>query len=132
MISFLKRRKAAVIAVCAGVLYFIFIESTSLYIPCVFRLLTGLCCPGCGVSHMISDIAHLRFADAAAENYCAAGLAVMWALIGIVYLIFRPESLKKNGKLLKFFLIFSVVILIIFGVVRNIPGATFLKPLYLR
>ena len=36
----------------AGLLYGIFVSYTGLAIPCLFRKVTGLLCPGCGVTGM--------------------------------------------------------------------------------
>lgn len=36
----------------AGVLYGLFVKITGMAIPCIFHLITGLKCPGCGVTRM--------------------------------------------------------------------------------
>ncbi len=44
--------------VTAGLSYALFWAKTGIGIPCVFRLITGLKCPGCGVSHMALCLLH--------------------------------------------------------------------------
>ena len=43
----------------AGLLYGIFVSYTGLAIPCLFRKVTGLLCPGCGVTGMCVALLHL-------------------------------------------------------------------------
>ena len=44
---------AGLLLIGAGLLYYVWIRVTGLMIPCPFRLLTGIRCPGCGVTTMI-------------------------------------------------------------------------------
>jgi hypothetical protein len=37
-------------------------------IPCLFRLATGLKCPGCGLTHAFAHIIKFQFAEAWADN----------------------------------------------------------------
>ena len=37
-------------------------------IPCVFHLVTGLKCPGCGITHMLIDLLHFDLRGAYMEN----------------------------------------------------------------
>ena len=131
-VEFVEKHKKIFAAVVLLAAYFVFTELTSIYIPCVFRLITGFVCPGCGVSHMIADIAHLRFYDAVRQNYGVAVLAVMWGIVGVIYLIFKPKCLKKDGKATKILLNISIAALLAFGIIRNIPALGFLRPLYLQ
>ncbi len=52
----------------AGFAYYIFVTLTHLYIPCIFRVMTGWLCPGCGISHMFVALAHLDLRGAYGEN----------------------------------------------------------------
>ena len=45
----------------AGLLYGIFVSYTGLAIPCLFRKVTGLLCPGCGVTGMCVALVHLNW-----------------------------------------------------------------------
>ena len=51
-----------------GVGYYLFISLTGMYIPCVFRTVTGYLCPGCGISHYFVHLFHLEFAEAYQSN----------------------------------------------------------------
>ena len=45
----------------AGLLYGIFVSYTGLAIPCLFRKVTGLLCPGCGVTGMCVALLQLNW-----------------------------------------------------------------------
>ena len=56
--------KGLLFASIAGGIYYLLIQFTPLRIPCFFRTVTGLQCPGCGVTHMILALLHLDFPTA--------------------------------------------------------------------
>jgi len=60
----LKFSTAAIILVAAGILYYLIVSFTGFAIPCVFRKITGLYCPGCGVTGMLTHIVRLDFKGA--------------------------------------------------------------------
>ena len=55
------------VVVLAGFLYYVFIRIFDIAIPCVFHLITGLNCPGCGTTRMV--LAFLRFDFKAAFSF---------------------------------------------------------------
>lgn len=46
---------------CAGLFYGYVLLPLGFWIPCPFRALTGLRCPGCGVSALCLELLHGRF-----------------------------------------------------------------------
>lgn len=122
----------ALIFLSVGAVYFVFTEVTDIYIPCIFNRITGLVCPGCGISHFCTDIIKLDFYSAFRQNAAVAVLSVIWGIIGLTYLFFRPATLRKNGKVFNVFIWGSVIFLIVFGVIRNIPAFSYFLPLYMQ
>lgn len=59
---------AAAVAAAAYVLYTYDPSAASFYPPCLFRLLTGLQCPGCGGTRAVHHLLHGRFAEAFRYN----------------------------------------------------------------
>ncbi len=111
---------SAVLAVL-GLAYLLFFMHTGLGIPCVFRLVTGLKCPGCGVTHMLVDLLRLDFAGAWRENAAlmcllpvGVGLAI-YALYVYIRTGSQPRQRWYDGVILA-----MVAVLLVYGVVRNL------------
>jgi len=89
-------------------------------IPCIFHEITGLKCPGCGITRMFVSILHLNFIDAFYYN----PLCFIYLILTIIYLIyysiciFKKKTPKKiNQKIW----IILLIITVLFGIIRNIP-----------
>ena len=113
------KRDAVLVGI--GILYYIFIRVTGLAIPCVFRLITGFKCPGCGITSAVLSCARLDFAGAFRHNrYIPVAAPV------IIYLLVRSDYLYiKNGKaklsLVENILLYACIVgAVLFAVLRNI------------
>lgn len=60
--------KRDAILIGGGILYYIFIKITGFSIPCIFRMLTGLLCPGCGITRCLTALADLNLKRAFSYN----------------------------------------------------------------
>ncbi len=120
----MKRRmpliKTAVIVLAAGLLYYLFITLTGISIPCVFRRITGLKCPGCGITRAFIKAVHFDFIGMFRCNPVAVGIIFMLLILFFVRIIFMPEFLSKNSRLFKAITILCCAALIIWGIVRNL------------
>ena len=108
---------------CVGCAYAVFVRLTGLGIPCPFHLVTGLNCPGCGVSRMLLSLLRLDFR--AAFRYNAALLCLSPVLLGVfgVHIVrYVRTGSRKSGPLLEGVEIALAVILVLWGVVRNFIG----------
>ena len=120
----MKTRLCKVLLVpLALVFYYIIVRIIGFGIPCIFRVITGFKCPGCGVSRMLMALLQLDLKGAFLENRV---LFVMLPLL--VFIIVRAAYLyvtqKKPGKtaaaITKILYPALIVILLLWGVLRNI------------
>ena len=103
------------------ILYLILGNAIHFYIPCPIHELTGLYCPGCGITRMLISIVKLDFASAFRYNQLLFIMLpfFLFLLINYIYsLIKKKEPIyKKINKKVWYFLI---IVLLIYGVLRNI------------
>ena len=107
----------------AGFAYLLVITFTSLRIPCVFHLLTGSPCPGCGVTRMAYALIHLDFKGAFAYNpYVLCILPFL-----IPYGVYRSRKFINGSgdhysPLETAVLVLLLIGALLFGVIRNLPS----------
>lgn len=112
---------AAVFA--AGALYLYFHDPYQYPLPCIIKLLTGMYCPGCGAGRACFSILHGKFFDAFCYNpllvillpfaggYIAAR-GIDWAVTGGNHI---------DGKISIKLLLALLIIILVYGILRNIP-----------
>lgn len=112
-----------------GLAYAIWVWFTGLAIPCPFRLITGLWCPGCGVTRMCLSLLGLDLRAAwqanAALLLLLPVLAVLLAQQMLQWLRTGKTALSRGQNILLWVIIAA---LLLFGVARNLPHLTFLAP----
>ena len=115
--------KIFVVLLTSGLLYAMFFQATGMGIPCIFHILTGFKCPGCGLTHMGVALLHLDIAAAWESNpviLCMLPPGFVLALYTISVYITKgkwPDSRWYNCLI-----ILMIAALLIFGVVRNFPS----------
>lgn len=122
-----KARLGRVLALWAAILglglcYGGLISALGWGIPCVFHLLTGLKCPGCGVSHMALCLLRGDVSGAFDANggvLCLLPLGFILALDQSVRYV--RSGTRRLGRLENGLVIFMIVFLVMFGVLRNLP-----------
>lgn len=106
--------------VMAGLLYGIFVEYTGLAIPCLFRRVTGLKCPGCGATGMCIALMHLHFSEA---FRCNPVLFVLLPPLAVVFLCGAADYVRygkwKVKRWQNVVLYIAIALLVAFGIVRN-------------
>lgn len=113
----------------AGCAYFLFGSVTGWWIPCLFHLLTGLYCPGCGMTRMILSLARLDFKQAARCNLLAfltlPVLGVLLLRLAARYVKTGSWKLSRRQNRLVWALAVSFLL---FGILRNLPAFAILAP----
>lgn len=121
-----KHRLRRVLAICGGVLlvgglYGLICNWLGFGIPCLLYRLTGLKCPGCGVSRMCLSLLRLDFAGA--WQYNPAILALLPLGLGLaLHVVVRYVKSGKHALTAgeNAVVWFMVAVLLIFGVLRNL------------
>lgn len=108
-------------------IYLIVIFLENIGYKCIYRELFNIYCAGCGSTRMIKAIIHLNFYQAFRYN----PLIFISLVLFIPYFIYRMYVYIRYGE----FRILSVKILIVFAgfliiymILRNIPGFEYLIP----
>lgn len=117
----LKVIKISTAVFIAGCAYAVFFKLTGLGIPCLFRVLTGFECPGCGMTRMCTSLVMLDFRAAWSYNpvmMCLLPIGVVLIANGIKRYITTGRNVTPKWETAV--MIAMIVVLIVFGVVRNI------------
>jgi hypothetical protein len=112
-----------------GMAYYLFGKYTGLYIPCVFRLVTGLYCPGCGSTRLAAALIEGRFMAAFRSNEALFLILPFLTIIFIKYLIRYIKGIQRSTtrteKIVTGIMLAGVIA---FGIMRNIPYFSYLRP----
>jgi hypothetical protein len=90
-------------------------------IPCLFHKITGLLCPGCGITRMILAILHLDFKSAFQYNSVIFVFSpvIIYFIIRLYISWLKSESYKLS--LLENIVVYiMLIVLLIFGIIRNL------------
>lgn len=126
-----KSAKRACIVLIIAIIYLIWYQLTNIGFPCIFYKITKLYCPGCGVTRMLTGLLTLDFARAFRSN----SLVFLLLPYGSFVIIRHYTYLLINGdkypykRYHKIILNIILILTIAFGVARNIPALSFLKPI---
>ena len=105
--------------------YYFLNQKFSIGIPCIFYEITGLYCPGCGVTKLTFSLLELDFYQAFRANPLIFILLILAIIYCFIKLILN-KLFKINITIPNYVYYILLVITILFGVLRNIPGFEFL------
>lgn len=112
-----------------GISYLVLGKMFDFYIPCPFHFITHLYCPGCGITRMLFSILKGEFYQAFRYNPLLFTFFPGMVVLFIDYII---STFKKKRSILTkipnsvWYVL--IVILIVFGILRNIPYFDYLRP----
>ena len=102
--------------------YFLFAHFTGISIPCFFYEITGYKCPGCGITHLFFALFKFDFIGAFKYNPLVFILlpSIIFYFIYNDYIYVTGKEDKIIKKIPTFVWIILIVIVILFGILRNI------------
>jgi hypothetical protein len=112
----------------ATVLYRFNPVTSGLYPVCHFHQLTGLNCPGCGMTRAIYALLHGEVATAWRDNALLMGLLLWGFLRGVWFGLNRLRG-KPNGVFFRAAWLWPLLgAALLFTVLRNLPAGAMLSP----
>lgn len=106
------------------VLYYVLYQAFSLHFFCLFHQLTGFYCPGCGVTRMGFSLLEGNVYQAFRYN----PLVFLLLLLYLIYFLFW----QKKYPVIPSKILYSIILILIFyGVLRNLDSFSFLAPTFL-
>ena len=114
----------ALVAAATTVLYAVDPSRTRLTPPCPYLTLTGLACPGCGLTRSMHALLHGNVALAFAWNpwiFVSAPLALVFAGLG------RATDQARAARLRTAVAWFGLILTVLFWVWRNTAAYPFIK-----
>ncbi len=112
--------KRDAILIGGGILYYVFIKITGFSIPCIFRMITGLLCPGCGITRCLTALADLQLKKAFSYNQYVffAGPIILFLIIknDIIYVRYGNHISSKFDNAL---ILICIITGLLYAVIRN-------------
>ena len=119
-----KKEMKLILLLISFLIIFLFLNKVfNFTIPCLFHEITNLYCPGCGITRMFLALFKLDFYQAFRYN----PLVFILLILSIVYFFVKKIG-KLNFKFPNYIYYYLLVIVIIYGILRNIPLFSFLAP----
>ena len=120
------KNKQYIFLIIVVILMAILLIHGKIAIACVFYEITGLYCPGCGITRSILSLIDGDIYQAFRYNpiiFIDIPLIMMTSIIDFIY-----KDNKKVKKVTNVIYIMLLIITLVFGVLRNIPYFSFLAP----
>lgn len=120
-----KKLIIGAVLMVSGIIYLKVIAPTfNIHIPCVFNKLTGLDCPGCGMTRATLAMLEGNIYQAFRWNML---IFILAPLLGIYFIL---EAKQKFAKHNKFLMGTMLALTALFFVLRNLESFSWLAPTY--
>jgi len=94
-------------------------------IPCIFHKVTGLYCPGCGITRAIRCIFKGNIQESIRNNLLLYTVIPLLCISNIIYRLTK----RKYKKTYNTILILLLICALSYGILRNIPQFSYLAPI---
>lgn len=126
---FIKLSIVLFVILVAGLLYAWLVVNTGISYPCIFHEITGLYDPGDGITRMFISLLKLEFYQAFRYNPAVMILSPYLAYYIILRMLKYIKGEKySTSKTQSIIWIIIAIIMILFGILRNIPQFDYLAP----
>lgn len=98
------------------------------FLPCPLYQLTGLYCPLCGLTRATHDLASADVAGAMARNPLVIPILLLAVGLWSSWLVARWRGRPQEWRPPSWLPRVLAVVLVVFGLARNVPGWAFLSP----
>lgn len=110
--------------------YYFLYEKYSFSIDCPFHKLTGLYCPGCGITRLIFSLIKFDFYQAFRYNPLVFIMMITFFIYEILNIFIKKDIMLLKIK--KEYALILLIIVLLFGILRNIPLFDYLKPTIIK
>ena len=97
------------------------------FVPCPFHAITGLWCPGCGLTRATHQLLHGHLEQGLHDNLLAPFVLMLIVASWLAWLLDSTGARPRRRRLPGWATAVAIVIALAFGVVRNLPGVTGLR-----
>lgn len=119
------KRKDYIIFIIVLIVMAILVLNERIAIPCIFNKVTGLYCPGCGITRAIKSLLSGDIQTSFRNNI------LLYTVIPLLFIAMSLDRITKHKykKIYNIILIILLVITIGYAILRNLPMFWYLTPI---
>lgn len=118
------------ISIIGLITYYYLNQNYNFSIPCLFHKITGYYCPGCGITRCLFSLLEGKIYQAFMYNqlvFILLPFFIIYFIYNSYIYIFNKEN-KLINKIPNYVYIILLIIVISFGIIRNLDFFPYLKP----